>query len=846
MNAPLPPGGAVHRFKGWELRTDEHLLLVDGRPVRLGRPGYKLLLALVEAAGRVLSKEALMQAAWGDRVVEDNNLRVQITALRERLPVDTIVNVPGFGYRLSAEPLPEPVPTPRPGTAGPVSGGAALFGRAGDLAAVCAQLRERPLVSVVGTGGVGKTALAHAVLEATRAEWTDGAHWLDLAPLRSGTPLLPLVARLLGLVPEAGATPSDDFVRSLVQRQALVVLDNCEHLLGDVIELLRPLLGPGGSVRFLATSQETLRLDAGAVYALAPLTLPRAGAEPAALQDSSALALFTSRVCAADPRFHFGPDELEKAAELCRQLDGLPLALEMAAARVATLGLEVVSAQIGERLRLRSTARDAPRRQSTLLETFNWSYGLLSPVEQRVFRRLEPFVGGFTPQMAQQLCCGVEESVADSPALSSWEMLDALSALVEKSLVQRAPPGLTLPSDRRHLLESARDFARLQLDSSGETARVRRRHAEIVADTFELAPYELERWRDAEWAAKYAPERRNVGEALRWACTEREPALLARLVAALAQLDTFALSDPEVLAYPVPIDVLLQAPPRQRARACLEYGWAYYLAGNRETGTRLLEQARADYEALDDVPGVFAALVRLVRMIRGRPGLDAQAAGLWARLQAIEGPEIPLRTRLSCHISVATHFEARADIERLWRLQRIAHSSGFDGHAARCQLHITDELLSTGRYEEAAAVARGMLRDHTATTGPGLRTVVCQNLALALVRLGRFDEARAPAQMLLRAMPSAAHLVMDLFAWVALQTGRAEHAAQIAGRSTQIKRERDWASEPAEHALIDETLAGLRTALGDAVLAEQMKYGAAMTTPDVMALVWKPAADGAG
>ncbi len=845
MNAPLPPSGAVHRFKGWELRTDEHLLLVDGRPARLGRPAYKLLLALIEAGGRVVGKDALMQTAWEGRVVEDNNLRVQITALRERLPTNTIVNVPGFGYRLHAEPAPEPVPGSaiRPVAALAAVPRPALFGRAGDVAAVCTQLREHPLVTIVGTGGVGKTALAHAVLEATGTEWTDGAHWLDLAPLRSATPLLPLVARLLGLVPEGGDTPTDDFVQSLTQRHALVVLDNCEHLLADVIDLLRPLLGPRGSVRFLATSQETLRLAGGTDYALAPLTLPRAGAEPAALQGSSALALFTSRVCGADPRFQFGPDELEKAAELCRQLDGLPLALEMAAARVATLGLEVVSAQIGERLRLRSTARDAPQRHSTLLETFNWSYGLLSPVEQRVFRRLEPFVGGFTPQMAQQLCCGVEGGDADGPALSSWEMLDALSALVEKSLVQRAAPGHTVTTDRRYLLESARDFARLQLEASGETPRVRHRHAEIVADAFELAPYELQRWRDADWGAKYVPERRNVGEALRWACTAREPALLARLVAALAQLDTFALSDAEVLAYPVPIDMLLQAPPRQRARACLEYGWAYYLAGNRETGSQLLERALADYEALDDVAGVFGALVRLVRMIRGRPGHEAHAAALWARLKAIEGPEIPLRTRLSCNISVATHFEGRADIERLWRLQRIAQSSGFDGHAARCQLHITDELLSTGRYEEAAAVARGMLRDHAAASGPGLRAVTCQNLALALVRMGRYEEARAPAQMLLRAMPSAAHLVMDLFAWVALQTGRAEQAAQIAGRSAQIKRERDWASEPAERALIEDTLAGLHEALGPAVLAEQMQYGAAMSTAGVMALVWKPAAD---
>ncbi len=167
-----------------------------------------------------------------------------------------------------------------------------------------------------------------------------------------------------------------------------------------------------------------------------------------------------------------------------------------------------------------------------------------------MFRCLEPFAGGFTAQMAQHLCSAVD---VEGERLAGWEVLDALSALIDKSLVQRNQSAAGAAGERLYLLESARDYARLRLELAGQTGVVHRRHAQVMAEWFAHAQHELERWRDKDWADKYLPERRNVGVALAWACFADDPDLLARLVAALAQLDSFVHTDAEIVRYRLPM-----------------------------------------------------------------------------------------------------------------------------------------------------------------------------------------------------------------------------------------------------------------------------------------------------
>lgn len=820
----------VHRFADWELHVHDRTLLVHGRPTKIGRPAFGLLLALIEGRGGVVDKSDLIAAAWPGRIVEENNLSVQISALRKLLGPQSIVNVSGLGYRLAVAPLADAGAPPA--GAGTADDEPELLGRTTDLVALIASLERAPLVTIVGPGGVGKTTLARALVARLHGAYADGTHWIDLSALRPGTPLLPMIANELGVLPGTArqAPVSDDLLLALAPLRPLIVLDNCEHLLAEVGACVASLLQRAPGLRWLATSQEPLRVAGEFCHRLAPLDLPRQGATLNEAMGSPALALFCERAARADRHFRLRPERLGLAVELCRRLDGLPLAIEMAAARVATLGLDGLHAQLGQQLRLRSTARDAPVRQHTLRHTYDWSYGLLSPAEQRAFRRLQPFAGGFTAALAQNLCT---PEGRDGTGLDGWDMADALGALVEKSLVQRAPPVPGHDGVRLFLLESARDYARLQLDRLGETEAARRRHAEVVAEAFAAAHADLDRLGDAAWITKYAAERGNVAEALAWACGAGDPALLARLVTALALVDRMALPEGDVARHPIPLDVLAQAPLPLRALARAELGWAYHIEHTSGPRVELLREAVADYETLGDAAGLHFALTRLIRVCLETQTLRDEAAALWERLRGIDERQVPLRGRLGCAVLITFHFDDRQRLERTRQLLRVAERAGYDSLAAACRLNATDELLRQERYAEAAQAAA----KHDGAE-PSLRVpaLIAYNRALALVRLGRLDEAAQAAAAVIRVLPAAAHVVMDLHANAAAQEARWEDAALIAGRSAAIKREQGLRPEPAEASLIADTERRLHEALGASRCASLMDFGAAMSNLDVLAL----------
>ncbi|MDQ2962422.1 MAG: adenylate/guanylate cyclase domain-containing protein [Pseudomonadota bacterium] len=348
-----------------------------------------------------------------------------------------------------------------------------LFGRADDLSALCELIEQQGLVTVVGSGGIGKTRLAEAVAHELRNRFAEGVRFIELAPLADPDLVAVTVARALGLVVGDPRTALDLMVQALAGQRLLLVLDNCEHVLEAVDRVVAALRKGAPTVHVLATSQESLRHPNEHVYRLGALAVP-GEVTVASAREAGAVELFAARASAVEPHFALSDANVGAVIEICRRLDGIPLAIELAAARVLLLGVEGVRERLDERFRLLTAgSRLALRRHQTLRAALEWSYSLLSEPEQMVFDRLGVFTGGFSLEAAQKL--------AADDAIDEWGVLDHLGALVDKSLV--IVDGGT--AARYRMLETTRAFALERLATRHDTPHMMRRHAEVTLELFE-------------------------------------------------------------------------------------------------------------------------------------------------------------------------------------------------------------------------------------------------------------------------------------------------------------------------------------------------------------------------
>ena len=514
---------SVFQYGECEIDLDRREFRARGVPVPLGSRAFDLIENLARAAGDIVSKDELMHRVWPGSIVEENTLQVHISAVRKALgPYRAMLKTEsGRGYRLlggwtlheatdvvaparppPAYPRTEPVRANLPAAAGTLIGRSEAVQRLSDL------LSAYRAVTLTGPGGIGKTTLALEVARNSVSRFDDGACFVELAPLSDRALLPSSLAGALGLSLAGDAISAEAVARGVAGRHVLLILDNCEHLIEAAAEMAETIVRLCPRATVLATSRETLRIEGECVYRVPPLDVPDlVQTEPYDLLSHSAIELFVAKTKVLDSSFAPEGGSLASVASICRHLDGIPLAIEFAAARAATLGVDYVAKGLADRFTLLTGGRrNALPRQQTLRAALDWSYDLLTEAEQRLLRYLAIFAGSFTYEAAS--------AVIRDIALPAESLGETIANLVTKSLVTFDGSATV---SRWRLLETVRAYAIQKLAERGELEAAARCHAEYHSDLFGRARSDWESQPSAAWLAEYGHRLDDLRATLDWA-----------------------------------------------------------------------------------------------------------------------------------------------------------------------------------------------------------------------------------------------------------------------------------------------------------------------------------------
>ncbi len=479
-------------FGPFELDPARRILKLNGRPVPIRPRELDILICLVGRAGEFVPQHELIAQIWPNTTVSEANLRVQIAGLRRTLSDDSLSEVKGAGDRYiisasgrgyqfcarlhSIDEAPPP-PPPRP-TARPIRHNLPIrlkpaFGREAAVAKLLASLPRQRLVTIVGTGGIGKTTLALAVAENVVDQYDDGVRFINLAGLSNPMLVDSAIAATLDL-PKASKGTEAELIQFVGEKQILFVLDNCEHVIDAVAQIVQHLLTRTPNAHFLCTSREPLHIDGEWLFRLGPLDTPPRASTPSSTEavTYAAVRLFVERARLSDDRFRLLDEDADAVSELCRRLDGNPLAVELAAACVGLFGIQGLAAQLTNSFGLLTQGRrTALPRHQTLRATLDWSYDILSPAERQLLRRLAIFRGDFTLSSAA--------AVAMDADTGDEALVEGLAELSAKSLINVDTS--RQPAHYR-LLFLTRDYAFGKLSESGELQTIATAHAAHCLD----------------------------------------------------------------------------------------------------------------------------------------------------------------------------------------------------------------------------------------------------------------------------------------------------------------------------------------------------------------------------
>ena len=780
---PATDPAVRYRFTRFELQPDERVLLEAGAPVDVGPRAFDLLVALAEHAGHLVTKAKLLERVWPKVIVEEAALQMQISSLRKILGRDAIATVTGRGYRFvlpvtcvgasvdSAAALPKHN-LPRSLTS--------FVGREQQISELQSLLGRNRLITLTGAGGCGKTRLAMQTVAGLVPAYPDGVWLVELAALTDPALVPHSVARVFGLKEQPGKALTQTITEYLAERRLLLVLDNAEHLLEACARLADTVLHGCENVSALVTSRERLGIAGELTYRVPPLSLLDAGRRvtPAGISACESARLLIERVHLQLPHFVVTAQNAPVLASICHRLDGIPLAIELAAVRLRAMPVEELGRRLDQRFELLTGgSRTALARHQTLRTLIDWSFDVLNDAEQALLCRASVFSGGWTMEAAERVCVG--------DAVDAGSLVDVLTSLVDKNLVlAQAQHGAI----RYGLLETVRHYAGDRLRERGDDTNLRRRHLDYMLALAQEAEPRLIGEEPHAWFERLEAEHDNFRTALAWSIAPDGSAVDGLRLASL--MGRFWGERGHLAEGRRWLSSLIAAVPAGRADAA---------RANALRQEGILARAQADCPAARKLLGEALAIFRTLGDRRGvGQTLNSLAS------TAIDEGDFPL-AQLLLEESLAITRELG---DQRWtgvvlaNLGVVAMQVG-EGSAAR------------GLFEESLAIQR--------TVGDrGANAIATHNLGLLLREQGDYVRAEALLKESLftwHARGNHAYIASSLegLAALALVLGQPIRAARLWGRAARTRDETGAALPQWVRSRFNQDVAAARIAVGDDV-----------------------------
>ena len=712
-----------------------------------------------------------------------------------------------------------------------------LVGRDSEVGEIAALVQTERLLTITGSGGIGKTSAALEVGSTMLDRMADGVWLVELAPLRDASLVAATVARTLGVQELPSRTQLETLVAYLKAKTALLILDNCEHVVAEAATVASVLLRGCAGLRIVATSREALKIPGEQLYRLPSLGVPPPDALSALTAADAlkygAVALFAERARAADFHFTLTDAEASTACEICRRLDGIPLAIELAAARVTVLSLKALYGRLDQRFRLLSGgARTALPRQQTMRALIDWSHDLLGERERTLFRRLSVFAGGWSLEACSEVCA------ADD--FDGWEVFDLLESLIAKSLVI-ADDGADEP--RYRMLDSTTDYARERLAASAEENRLARKHASQYAKYLRDLRVVWEAMNDLGWKRAVLAELDNLRAALDWTLRDRHDCKVGLEILSLIIVPALIFDHHEARSWYGLGFACVNEIADEVVATAFRCRYAATLTRVQAPVTGQVVMCESNVAAAEQLenPLVLADALRVLGVAYWRASRLEEAGAAFARAcDVLPAEQTALRSRIV--IDWANNDIDRGDVEsarrRFLHVRRIARA-GSQMHAIAL-MGLAETESSVGTFEQARILAHEAAAEFRALGMTMHYGAVSCNLASYAMEQGSLAEARDSLLEALRVFRELglAHwltLVLERHAVFAALTHDDQTATLLLGYAERQDALLGRIRQPGEQRGYDRAVALLRQRLGDGEFARRVALGADLSEDGALA-----------